>query len=338
MYKPIDKDVVLRLVREKGPVIPIHLRKELDTDTVLIGAMFSQLIAEGKVKVTTVKIGGSPFYYTPGTEEKLVNCMRYLNEKDRRVAEMLQSKKVMKDIDQDPLVRVCLRNIKDYSKPLEVNVKGQKEIYWKWYLTPTKEAEEIILGVLKPKKAEKPIIKEEEAPQKKLVAESKAEQKKDEASAQKEAKPKKERKKSEEKKAAAAETSEKKPAEAKPTEKHEYQRHLGGVHSSLLDEEKDPFFNAVRKYLDEKEISILDYKILKRAEIDLFILVPTKLGVQEYFCKAKNKKKVSDGDLSSAYQQGSATKLPIIFLSPGEMSKKAKDALAQLKGMSVKKL
>jgi hypothetical protein len=324
MYKPVDKDEVLRLVKQKGPVIPIHLRKDLNTDTVLIGAILSQLVAEGKIKVSRVKIGGSPTYYAVGDDAKLVDFMKHLNEKDRRAAEMLQEKKVLKDSEQDPLIRVCLRNIKDYAKELEVEIKGNKEVYWKWFLTSAEEAQEIISGKVNPKKIvpkeEPKPVKAPEVKKEEPVVEKKKEEKPVEV---KKAKPVKEKSQKEERPA------------LKPVE---IQKTLAKP-NLLLDQEKDDFFTQVRKFLEANDTGIIDYKIVKKGEIDLTIIVPTKLGAQEYFCKAKNKKKIAEGDLSSAYLQGQGTKLPIVFLSPGELNKKAKEMLSkEFKGMVVKQI
>ena len=309
MYNPVSKDKVLELVREKGPVIPIHLKKDLNTDTILIGALLSQLVEEGKVKVSSVKIGSSPTYYAPGTEEKLAGLVRYLNEKDRRVAEMLERQKVMKDSEQDPLVRVCLRNIKDYAKPLEVSVKGRKEIYWKWFLVPTKEAEEIIAKEVRPKAKPAPVVVLAPKPAPPVQEEPK-----------KHVKEKRERQ-------ARLKEDKKEHAQEKPAA------------SPDAGQEKDAFFSRVRKYLEENKITILDYRIIRKTESDLTLLVPTQLGSQEYFCKAKNKKRISEGDLASAYLQGQGAKLPVIFLSPGEPSKKLKEKVPQMfKGLVLKRL
>ena len=400
MYKPINKDEVLRLVQTRGPVIPNHIRKELDTDTVMVGAVLSQLISEGKLKVTTVKIGGSPNYYAPGSEAKLVDLIKYLNEKDRRVAEMLMDQKVMKDSDQDPLVRVSLRNIKDYAKPLEVTIKGKVEVYWKWFLLSAQEAEDLLAQQINPKKPEKPVVKapekvpevkedittaaasnkdsKAEATGKSIPAAGKKEKVVDskkettpaaavvapkETASPKAAASTEEKSKPEEKKGFFERVKEsiipsKQPEEKKPKAKKEKpQKDEPAVtqavpvefHFStqqrlpkpgmLLDEERDTFFLEVRNYLESFEVAILDFKIVKKGEIDLSILVPTKLGSQEYFCKAKNKKKIAEGDLSSAYLQGQQTKLPIVFLSPGDVNKKTKETMhTQFKGMVVKKL
>ena len=72
----------------------------------------------------------------------------------------------------------------------------------------------------------------------------------------------------------------------------------------------------------------------KNAEIHLEIEVPSPVGQLTYFCLAKAKKKVSESDLSTAYVNGQIRKLPVVFLSRGELSKKAGELLKDLKGLS----
>ena len=59
----------------------------------------------------------------------------------------------------------------------------------------------------------------------------------------------------------------------------------------------------------------------------MIIKIPSVMGELEYYCKAKNKKTVNDSDLSSAVVQGQLKKLPVMFLTTGELSKKAKEFL-----------
>ncbi|MFH0869985.1 MAG: hypothetical protein V1866_02925 [archaeon] len=329
MYQMIKKEIVLGVVERRGPIIPIHMKKELGaSDSIIIGAILSELVSEGKVKITSTKIGGSPAYYTPGTEERLVDMIKHLNEKDRRTAELLQQKKILKDDEQSPLVRVSLRNIKDFAKPLEVNIKNRKEIYWKWYALEAKEAEQLIMGQEKVLKPEQPKIVAVEKPlpprqEEKLIEKPRQETRKEEPPAPAALKKKKEKK-------------EEKKEESKAPKTEEVQRTLGKS-SSLMDLEKDAFFRQVRAYLEKNDISILDYKIIKKSDIELMLSIPSRIGSQEYYCKAKSKKRISDGDLSSAYIQGQASKLPILFLTPGDLTKKAKEMLAkEFKGMTVK--
>jgi len=48
------------------------------------------------------------------------------------------------------------------------------------------------------------------------------------------------------------------------------------------------------------------------------------VGDLSFFCKAKIKKAVNDADLSAAVIQGQLKKLPTLFLTTGELTKKAK--------------
>jgi len=62
----MQKEQVLEFVRHNGPIIPIDIKKKLGSDTTLIGAMLSELVTNKLVEITSVKKGGSPFYYVKG--------------------------------------------------------------------------------------------------------------------------------------------------------------------------------------------------------------------------------------------------------------------------------
>ena len=113
-----------------------------------------------------------------------------------------------------------------------------------------------------------------------------------------------------------------------------------GIATEELEKEKDPFFKKVLGFFNENDIQVVEYKVLrKNAEIDCMIIVPSRIGSHEYYCKAKNKKKVNDGELSSIYVQSQAKRLPVIFITTGELTKKAKEMLAKdFKGMIVKRI
>lgn len=339
----LNKEAVLKAVQARGPLIPNDIRRELGGENLIIGAILSELADERKVCVTSTKIGGSPAYYTLGTEERLLNLVKHLNPKDRDSVELLKQKKVLKDSDLTPLLRVSLRNIKDFAKPLEVNIRGQKEIYWKWFLIDMKEAEQIIFKKIMPAK---PALKVDVKPQAPVpmrpeikieVQKPAAEIKKELAAQPKIAEPVKEKEK--EKPKEKKERKEKEPKPAKEQPKEEVQRALGKS-AEELETEKDSFFKTVWYYFKSNDIQIIDYNIIrKKSEIEFTIAVPSRIGSQEYYCKAKSKAKVSDGDLSSTYVHGQSKKLPVIFLTTGELTKKAKDMLARdFKGMTVKRI
>ena len=110
-----NKEEVYQLVRLQGPLIPSQITSQLKSDTIFIGAYLSELCSNNRVVVTTVKRGGSPFYYLKEQQEKLQLLRDDLNEKDQRTFDLLKKDLLLDDREEPPLVRVSLRNIKDFS-------------------------------------------------------------------------------------------------------------------------------------------------------------------------------------------------------------------------------
>ncbi len=154
------RERALEIVKLKGPLLPVQIAKEIDTDIMFAGAILSELIANGKIKITTVKVGGSPLYYVDEQKDKLQELVKNLNEKDQKTAELLKEKKILKDSECEPLERVSLRQIKDFAKSIQVKERNEIELFWKWYLIKDEEAEELIKKFFK--KEEKVIEKPEE--------------------------------------------------------------------------------------------------------------------------------------------------------------------------------
>jgi hypothetical protein len=254
----------------------------------MTSAHLSELSSEGKLKVSKIKIGGSPLYYLPGQESYLGRFSNNLHEKEKRAFDLLKEKKVLRDSKLEPVIRVALREIKDFAIPLQVTHQNTKEIFWKWHLLSKEEAESLIRSLLAKKE-----IKETE--------------------------PKKEEK---------IEREIKKPAEKESKEI-----------KSFIDK-SDSFLEEIKSYFNKNKIIIKNSEIIrKNSEIDFLLDVPSAVGNLQYYCKAKNKKRINDGDLSSAYVQGQLKKLPILFLTKGELTKRAKEMLnKEFKNISIKKL
>lgn len=140
----IDKEKLLQIVRQKGPVLPVALTSELKGNILLASAVLSEFVSEKKLHISNTKIGGSPVYYLPEQRPLLQNLYKYLNEKDKKSFDLLKEHKVLRHTDLDPLTRVSLSNIKDFAVPLEVLYHDQKEIFWKWYLAADDEVKEKI--------------------------------------------------------------------------------------------------------------------------------------------------------------------------------------------------
>lgn len=142
------RDKILEFARMHGPVLPIEVAKILQTDTIIAGAHLSELVASKRLFVSHVKVGGSPVYYLPGHEYRLQQYTKNLHQKEQQTYTLLKEKQVLRDRALDPLTRVTLRSIKDFAKPLEVDVDNTKELFWKWYLLSTPEASTIINQLL----------------------------------------------------------------------------------------------------------------------------------------------------------------------------------------------
>ena len=297
----IDPDNVLSIVRMKGPVLPAQIAKEISTNILFASAVLSELASSNKIKISHVKIGSSPLYYAPGQESRLQNFANYLHEKEKKAYDILQQKKIVRDKEADPVLRVALRNMKDFAVPLNVTVKGEKEVFWKWYLAKNEEAEPLIrkemgIEVKVPKTEEKPVEKKES--------------KKEKFEGQEAQNP---------------------PEKEKHINNGEFKREQPKKQEKSAPSKKpSEFLQEITSYLAKNNATILEREVIRKGrEVDFMIQVGSAFGLLTYYCRAKHKARVTDADLSSAYVQGQLKKLPVIFLSTGEPTKKAKEMLGK---------
>lgn len=321
MLKNIPREHVLQIVKQKGPTIPTRIVKELGGDTFLIGAILSDLLKNNLLKYTHLKLGGTPFYYAPEQKHKLVEISQHLKGKEKSAYEMLKNAKLLKDEDQEPATRVALRMIKDFAKPIEVKIGAAQELFWKFFLVSNEEVKEII----KNKFLKKTVLKAPEEKRDAVNAEIPVE---------------------DSQKTVSKEDLEKTEQEFRDSAKDLSQRILKkdsvlkDEKISILKEDKqNPFSEEIQKYFKKKNIEVLEKNQIRKTELDYVIRVPTSIGTLEYYCKAKDKRKCNDGDLATAFIQGQTKKLPVLFLTTGEVTKKAKKMLhKEFKGLTVDRI
>lgn len=302
------RDKIVQIIREKGPVIPLQIAKELGVNTIFAGAMLSELTDKKVLKITKTKIGGSPLYYLPGQEKMLEMLYDKLPEKLQKTYLKLKEKLILQDSEEQPVIRAALKELKDFAIPLEVQVNGVNHIFWKWYLITDEEAAEIIkqkLGIKEDKKLPK------EAKQEIIEAE----QKYGNEVKQRE-RPRKDLDKYE-------------------TKKKEIQRRIIEIEDRSGEDE---LFKKSFAFFKKNEIQVLDYKIIrKNMEIDFIVLLPSPVGSLKYFCKVLGKKKISEGDIATVYLAGQKKRLPTLLLCTGEVAKKALQKLTtEYGGMTLK--
>jgi len=354
----ISQDQVLEIVRRKGPLIPAVIAKDLGMDLLFAQAYLSELSSKKQILVSTLKIGGSPLYYVDGQQSKLQNFSGRLNEKDLRAYEKLKTQKVMRDNTLDPLTRVCLRQIKDFAVMLEVRVDEESEIFWRWYECSNEQVvplikEMIDAGIKKKVDNQEGLQKSEEAEplQKDPIVQDQDSRFKTQDESQK-SQDQSPRLKTQDESQKSQDQSPrlKTQDESQSPKKDQIQKKLiddlkiatidplAQIRTAIND--GDSFLGQIVDFFQRNKIDINSFQVMrKNSDAEFIVSIPSAVGFLEFYCKAKNKKKCNDGDISSAYIQGQLKKLPVLFLTTGELTKKAESMLSnEFNGLKVQRL
>jgi len=120
---------IIEILKEKGPSLPIRLAKQIGISSLFISAYLSELLEEEKIKISYLRVGGSPLYFLEGQEEQLEKFHTFLHSKEIETFILLKKNKILKDLEQEPAIRVALRSIRDFA----IGFKRNDEIYWKFF-------------------------------------------------------------------------------------------------------------------------------------------------------------------------------------------------------------
>lgn len=279
------KNRILEVIQQRGPELPVRVAGTIGQNNIFTAAFMSELVGEQKLKLSNMRVGGSPLYYIQGQEEQLQKFTEYLNHKEKEAFKILKQEEILEDSQQEPAIRVALRSIKDFAVPIKIIDQGQEKIFWKIHTLPNEKAKELIENKISPKSIEKP---KEEVKEKILTKEDIKEIIKEEGKKETEVK---------------AEVP--KIKEAKQKE----------VSSAFLDK--------IRKTLSEKEYEIIKEILVKKKEFTAKIKINSHFGHQELYLVAKDKKKITLDDIVPALQKAQSEKMPALIISPGEIDKKA---------------
>jgi len=329
-------DKLFEIVKRKGPVIPSDVSKDINQNLLFTSAMLSELKSRNLLKISHLKIGGgSPLYYTPEQEKDLVRFIKFLDEKDQRAVGALQEHKILRDTQLTPLIRVSLRQVKDFAIPLEVTFGESTEIFWKWYQTPNQEASDLINKIINsiPKQVDEP------APIPKHLIKDKAE----ESITKEKPKVKKQVKQKEQKQKEPRVT--KKNVVKKESIEEELQETLTKEKTKPIKQKKIPitkkstgeFYDKILNYFELNNINVLSEKTIRKSrEYEFSLAVPSRVGPVEFICIAKKKKSISEGDLSTLYVNAQSHNKPILIVTDGTLAKKAEEMLnKQMKGLNI---
>ncbi len=311
------RDKIIDFLKSSGPIIPVRLAKQFNTNILMASAFLSELSANGKVKVSNLKIGGTPLYYLPGQESKLQSFSANLGAKDKSVYDMLAEKKVLQDKVLEPMQRVALKDMKDFAKAFSV----ENENYWRWFLISDEEAISIVKLQSKKELSTQEIKEEKKAEieiKKQVIEETKL------------AVPVSENKKEPIPEQKILDITETKKIESKKAEDKK-------VEDKNLEEEKIDTEKILRDFFRKNDIDVIEVGG-KKTDLECEIRISSAIGKILCYCRAKFKKRITDADISSAYMQSQYKKLPLVFLYRGELNKKAEDMLRDFPNIIVKRI
>ncbi len=332
------KRKIVELIRVRGPSLPVQISKALGLNTIFAGAFLSELYGEKIIKISHMKVGGSPLYFIQGQENLLENFYQYLGGKEREAFLLLKEKRILKDKKQQPAIRVALRNLKDFA----ITFLKDNETFWRFYSV----SEQNVRDRLEPvkKETEKEDVASQEKIEKKLEAEKvetlkiKEEKKKIEAVAEIKPEPeiKEAEKKIEKPKEAKEEVLEQKERK-QTTEKGTldvFDKNTAENPKARIRKKQSPekFLEEVRASLKEKDIELVTLESYNKKEVIAkirFNLAPEKI----HLLIAYDKKRIEDKDLLKAYKKSLQYKLDYLLFFKGELPKKLKDSIDACKNL-----
>lgn len=338
------KSKILSIMRIHGPSLPVHIAKQVNLSMLFASAFLSELASEKQVRISNMKVGGSPLYYLPGQEEQLEKFSNYLGGKEKEAFTLLKEKALLREDDLDPAIRVAVKSLRDFAFSLTLNLPDKQITFWRFISLNEEEA----------KKRIEAIFEEVARPDNKKLSEGAKEEIKAKAEEKMEAKPelKIEHKKEEITPETKLETKKTKLEELKEQarkleEKIEKEKIKEEIKEKPLIEIKEKvkkekkieekpdseFVVRIRKYLSENDIEILEEIDKRKKDYEAVVRVDSDLGKIELLCIAKDKKGISENDLTLALEKARGKKRPAFFVTNGEINKKAKEYLENWQNM-----
>jgi len=330
------RNKIISILSSRGPGLPVQVAKELQISSIFAGAFLSELASDNTVRISSLKVGGSPLYFLPGQEQQLENFSNYLPGKEKEAFLMLKEKKVLEDSRLEPAIRVALRSIKDFAFPITTIFQNNKIVFWRFHSFSEEEAGKIVresieqkdeqgkieqLAMRMNKKEDKRIGNKilDDIQKEKLEIKTPEEKFEDSIKAEPvESKLKDEEIKLKPEKAPLEKAIE--PIfEDKPKPRARRER-----------AKPDKFLEEVKSFLKAKSIELIGVEKFSRKEVSGKIILPSK---KDCFFLAIDKKRVAESDLIRAYKKASLLSLPFIVLVRGEISKKLRESIDIFKSL-----
>ena len=297
---------IINVLREKGPSLPINIAKAVEISSLFVSAFLSELTNQKRIKVSSLKVGGSPLYYVGGHEKKLEDYYKYLHPRESEAFLLLREHKVLRDSDQDPATRVALRSIKDFS----VGFKIDGQIYWRFVSVPKEDVD----GILNGDKNNESLPSNPSNPPTHLLSDE-------------EANPPTREQSQISSSALVNKVVKEKPIQI-ASNKNEFNNPV--VVRNIKKKKQKPKSDFVRNvitFIRNKNLEIVEEKDYKVKEYNCIIRIKSELGSMDFLTQAKDKKTITEGDFKKLLSKAQSIPLPAFMLYSGDISKKAKEYL-----------
>lgn len=104
-----------------------------------------------------------------------------------------------------------------------------------------------------------------------------------------------------------------------------------------LDKADDDFTSRVKDFFITRKIRILDKEVIRAgSEANFVVEIQSDLMPQKYFVKARKKKTINEKDLGMAWFEFRDKKMPMLYISNGNLNKKGKEFLEKEMGDNLK--
>lgn len=299
------KNKILAIIRRKGPSLPVHISGEIDMSILFTSAFLSELLSDKAIKISHMRVGGSPVYFISGQEPLLEKYIQYLKSKEKEAVTLLQEKKFLKDSEQEPAIRVALRSIKDFAMPF----KKDEEIFWRYFKVSESEIKDMF-----EKEIEEEV--EEDVEEEKEIEEIEK------------PKPKKRSVVKVKKKSLGGRGVPSRIGNGLTPREKPLLKLKEPKKKSRISKVNENFFDKIKEFLSEKNIPISDIVSFSRKDVILKIK-----DDEEKLLVAYNKKRITESDITKAYKKASELNLPYLILSLGEPTKKLNDFIKAIENL-----
>ena len=232
------KEKIISFIEMRGPSLPVHIGKEINTSILFTSAFLSELISEKRLKISKLNVGNSSLYFIPGQERLLEGFSQHLKSKEKEAFELLKQKRALKDSEQHPAIRVALREIKDFAIPF----KKDGELFWKYLTLSDNE----LIELIKNEKFQKPFLKKTEKTDEIKELQIKDEQKPSKIEI------------------------------VQPSSVKIKKKELKKIKEKIPQKKNDKFFNKVKEFLSKSQIEILDIEDASKDNLILRIKINGK--------------------------------------------------------------